>query len=420
MPFRASPLIVLLGAVLATPGYSQDAPLGANIEALLEYAREHNPDLASMRFDAEAAQARITPAAALPDPVLSAEFQDITRMGEQSPTLLPSRVGSTRYALMQELPWPGKRGLKREAAESLSDAANWRVSGSWREQRSRIKSTFAQLYFLQDIERLTQEILGTTNRLEQISSARYAAGLVPQQDVIRAQLEQTALREMLVVLDGERQQLQGRMNALLGRAIDAPLLPPQHIWSLPPHEDQIFSDLRARVRKNNPLLQAETSQISAAEKNRDLAYRNRFPDFNVGIAPIQYGNAIREWELMVEFNIPLQQGSRRALERESEAMLSAAQTRRDAITNQILASLQENVIALESDRRSLTLIKSNRIPQSELSFHSALVGYENGKLDFATLLEAQTQLRQARLAQIQTEMDTRIRLAEIERIAGDE
>ena len=37
----------------------------------------------------------------------------------------------------------------------------------------------------------------------------------------------------------------------------------------------------------------------------------------LGVTPVQYQNSINEWQLMVEVNIPLQQSSRRARERES-------------------------------------------------------------------------------------------------------
>jgi cobalt-zinc-cadmium efflux system outer membrane protein len=55
------------------------------------------------------------------------------------------------------------------------------------------------------------------------------------------------------------------------------------------------------------------------------------------VTPIQYQNEVKEWELMVEMNIPLQQSSRRAQERESESMLNAARARKEATANQVLS-----------------------------------------------------------------------------------
>ena len=60
------------------------------------------------------------------------------------------------------------------------------------------------------------------------------------------------------------------------------------------------------------------------------------------------------------------------------------------------------------------------LPQSELTFQAALAGYENGKVDFATLLDAQRQIRQARLNQLKARAETQARLAELEKIIGED
>ncbi|RDD94894.1 TolC family protein [Acidovorax sp. BoFeN1] len=417
---RLSLGVVVVSLALSSMVHAQEAKLGSSVEGLLQAARERNPEIASMRFDADAAAERVAPAGALPDPKLRTELRDITRMGEQNPTLLPGRVGSTRYVLMQDFPWMGKRGLKREVAESQAQAARSRAAGAWVELAGKIKTTYAELYYLDQNDRLSREILDLMAQLEKVAQVRYAGGLAAQQDVIRAQVEQTTMRNELIALDAERLQLQSKLNALVGRPTSEILAAPEQIRALPSPEQVSFAALEGRARMNNPLLRTEESQIRAAEKNRELTYKNRYPDFNVGISPIQYRGSIKEWELMVELNIPLQQDSRRAQERESEAMLAAARSRQEDVTNQVLADLYANVAGFESARRSLALTTESLLPQSELTFRSALAGYQTGKVDFATLLDAQRQIRQSILNQIKAGVEAQKRLAEIERIVGEE
>lgn len=417
---RLSLGVVVVSLALSSMVHAQEAKLGSSVEGLLQAARDRNPEIASMRFDADAAAERVAPAGALPDPKFRTELRDITRMGEQNPTLLPGRVGSTRYVLMQDFPWMGKRGLKREVAESQAQAARSRAAGAWVELAGKIKTTYAELYYLDQNERLSREILDLMARLEKVAQVRYAGGLAAQQDVIRAQVEQSTMRNELIALDAERRQLQSKLNALVGRPTSEILAAPEQIRALPSPEQVSFAALEGRARMNNPLLRTEESQIRAAEKNRELTYKNRYPDFNVGISPIQYRGSIKEWELMVELNIPLQQDSRRAQERESEAMLAAARSRQEDVTNQVLADLYANVAGFESARRSLALTTESLLPQSELTFRSALAGYQTGKVDFATLLDAQRQIRQSILNQIKAGVEAQKRLAEIERIVGEE
>lgn len=406
----------------AAPAAAQDktAAPGATLESLLQYARERNPEYAAMQQEAAAAEERVYPAGALPDPKLRNEFRDITRMEEQNATLLPARVGSNRYLLMQDVPWFGKRDLKREVAQYEAEGAKGRALGTWTDIAARIKTGYAQLYYVHRSERLTQEIVDLMARLEKIAQVRYAGGLAAQQDVIRAQVEQTNLRNELVALENERRQLEARMNGLLARPADAPLAEPAVLRPVPPPARLDYAALEARVRERNPQLFADEARIRSAEKSRELAYKNRYPDFTFGLAPIQYRNSVREWEVMVELNIPLQQKTRRSQEREAEAMLSAARARKEATSNAVLAELTEMLSGIEAARRTESIIAGSLLPQADLTFQSALASYQNGKVDFATLLDAQRAIRQAKQSQLKAQAEAQAQLAQIEKLVGEE
>jgi len=413
-------LVAVLAASASDPALADDALPGRDVQSLLAFAREHNPEYAGLRYEAEAAAERVTVAGSLPDPKLRTELMDLTRGGQQPASLSPSRVGSTRYTLLQELPWFGKRDLKREIAELEAEGAQGRAFGGWADIAARIKTAYAQRYYLRQSERLTQEILDLMHRLEKVAQIRYASGLAAQQDVIRAQLEQSALRGELIALDSEQRQLQSRLNALLGRPAPAALADPAQLRALPDAARLDFSALEEKLRTRNPQLLAEASRVKAADRSRELAYKNRYPDFTVGFVPNQFQNAVRQWDLMVEMNIPLQQSSRRAQEREAEAALAAAQSRQSATATQVLSGLAESLAGLDAARRNDDLLANSLLPQAEASFRSALAAYENGKVDFATLLDAQRQIRQARQKRIRAQAEGQARLAEVERLLGEE
>ena len=117
-PVRLIALMLAIG--FGMPAWAEEAVIGSTVDSLLEFAKTRNPEYAAMQAEADASGQRITSAGALPDPKFRIELRDITRMGEQNATLSPSRVGSTKYLLMQDLPWFGKRDLKREIAGSRS------------------------------------------------------------------------------------------------------------------------------------------------------------------------------------------------------------------------------------------------------------------------------------------------------------
>lgn len=414
-------LVFLATTGLSGPVVAQEVALGADLPGLLAYARAQSPELRAMRDEADAAAQRVGPAGALPDPVLRVELMNINNYGTDSaPSLLPWRVGETKYTLMQSLPGWGKRELKRDAAAADAKQADARAAGTWAELSARIKATYAEYFRAAGNERLADEVLGLMSRLEQIAQARYAGGLAVQQDAIRAQLEQTAMRTELIALEAEKRQIGARLNALLARDGSSPLAEPQVLRPLPALVTADAASLAERARTRNPLIAAELARLSGAQKNRELTQRNRYPDLLVGVAPSQMGSRITTWGVMFEVNIPLQQESRRSQEREADAMVSAARSRAEALQNQLLGDLGANLAGLDAARRTEALIRTQLLPQSELSAKSAVASYETGKADFAMVLDAQRQIRKARQELLKTQVEAQMRLADIERIVGED
>src|SRR3546814_16667293 len=75
---RRSPLRPLLSCVLAGALWSLVLPVTANepvpgrsLESICTWVLEHNPELRALNFEAQAAEARILTAGALPDPTAS-------------------------------------------------------------------------------------------------------------------------------------------------------------------------------------------------------------------------------------------------------------------------------------------------------------------------------------------------------------
>jgi len=421
-----TPRLARLAAVLAFAAANAWAQppeqlIGGQVESLLEFARSRHPEFAALRAEADAAAARIEPAGALPDPMLRTELRDVTNEGmDASGNLLPPRIGSARYTFSQALPWFGKRDLRREVAGAAADEAQARARAGWIDLATRIKLTYAQHHVHLISIRYAQENLDLMRRVAEIARTRYASGFGGQQDALRAQSEIIAMETDLVMLEGESAQASARMRALLGRPENVKLRPPERLRPLPPVAKLDMAALEARLRANNPQLAADDARITGAEKGRDLVARNRYPDVNLGISPTQTRNRVSEWELMFEINIPLQQGSRRAQEREAELNLEAARLRRQGNLNQSLAELSESLAGLEVARRLESLVSSGLLPQAELNLNAALAAYENGRADFAAVLDAHRQLRRARGELVKARGDQQIRLAEIEKIVGEE
>lgn len=397
-----------------------NGPVGANVQELLQWADTHNPELAAMRYEIDAANERVTPAGSLPDPVFRAELQDFAGPGAPDGfNPFPGKGSGTKYTLMQSFPLWGKRDLRKEVAAAGVEEFKGRRWAAVAEIHARIKSAYAQYYQTFGLKKLNEEILQVLDDLEAVTQVRYASGLIPQQDVIRAQVEKTNLRSEIITLESEQKQAAAKLNAMIGRPQSAAILEPQSLRRIP-SEKLDAAALQEKIARSNPLLATQSAQISAADANRRLVEKNRYPDVTLGISPIQRGGSIDSWEAMIEVNIPIRFESRRSQENEAGAMLAAAKERQQAISNQVIGELLENLAAYQAAEKQEHLIADTLLPQAELTFRSALAGYETGKVDFATLLDAQRAIKLARQDKLKAQVEQELRISEIEKMVGEE
>jgi outer membrane protein TolC len=408
---------VAAAALFCSAAAAQASP-GATVQSLLDYARGANPEFALMQREADAAGARVTPAGNLPDPSFSIEWRDITKDGEINPTLSPSRVGSTKYTVRQMFPWPGKRDLARSAAEASATQTSEAARATWNELAMKLKVAHARRWELAQRREIAGEIDALLGQLESITRTRYAGGLAAQADAVRALSERTMLRGELISLGAQARSADAMVNGLLARAPDAPLAAPNGL-RLPADELQ-FVRLAERLRDRNADLAVDRARIDGAERSRDITYRNRYPDFSLAVSPIQKGGRLADWDVMFEITIPLQQGTRRAQEMEAEAMLAAANARREATLQRALGELGTALAQLEGAREMERLTETSLLPQTRVNLQAALAAYETGKVDFAALLEAERQVRQAQLSLLAAKVEAQMRLAEIERLIGED
>jgi outer membrane protein TolC len=321
--------------------------------------------------------------------------------------------------MRQTFPLGDKRGLRRGVAEAEVAAADARRGATLAELRTKAKTAYGQYWYATQAHRVTDGVRALMIDLEQIARARYGNGLVPQQDVIKAQTEVTAMRTELLTLASERRQAAARLNGVLARPADAPLADAEVPREVPARAYD-FAALTKTVVERNPQLAVQSAQLATASRTAELVRANRWPDLTFGVAGIQRGTRLTEYELMVEVNIPWQRDVLRANESEALAMRSAAEAKREAAAAQLQGELGQNWAALDALREQAAILRETLLPQAQLTFESALSAYQAGRVDFGTLLDAQRAIRKARLDLLKVQLEQQTRLAEIERVVGED
>lgn len=412
-------LVIALGTGSAFGQSSADlSRLGSTPQDLIEFARQSNPGFAAARAEAAAAHERTTPAGTLPDPTFELELMDATNtMNNRSASLLPGQVGQTRYRITQPLPGWGKRELAVKAAVAQATQADAMEDIAWVELAARVETLWLRYYAADRELAHAHEALALLQGLEDISLARYKLGLLPQQAVLRMQREITSQRLALVEIEQRRKGLATGLNGLLGRAHDAPLALPLDPEPLP--DGLEASALFQAASSANPEVMAAANGIDVARAERERTYRDRLPDFAVGLTNNRPYEGKASWDVMFEVMIPLQQSSRRAKEREAEYLLMAAEARREDARARATGKLGKAWSMYTQGRETLRLLDHTLLPQAQATRDASRAALSSGTVDFDSVLEADRQLIDIRTRRLLTELDTRLALTEIKKLTGE-
>src|SRR5690606_29522680 len=415
-PLWHLPACVLAGALwmLALPVTATEPVPGHSLESIRAWVLEHNPELRALDFEAQAAEARILPAGALPDPMASVGFRGLD---PDKPWRTAGADREIDYALRQRFPLWGKRGLARTAASQDAVAAGLDRLTTARDLLAEAETAYARYWHADQAVAVLDRRIALLRQVEEIAGVRYALGRAAQQDAIRAQVEQTSVQRARIERVAARQEAAATLSAVLGRRSDAPLATPGEAPRLVVHSASLAEALDGADA--HPAVRSQQARAEAAHTNVVLERRNRFPDITVGVGAMQLGNGIESTELMLEVEIPFQQRARRERERESRLLEDAALARMDATLRAVEERGASAWARWTSARERRQLIENTLLPQADATWQSALASYQVGEVDFGTLLEALNEWQGADLARLDALRDELVGVAAVRAVEGE-
>lgn len=415
MMTRIAACVLLLAL---TPGLAHSAAppvLGANLDALVEAARAMSPELAASALRAEAALSRAQGAGTLPDPTFRVQLRDIDRAAN---SIEPTRVNRIDYTVEQEFPLWGKRDLARGVA-----AANAAQTVAGRDQTAldlvaAVKTAYSDYYGATEAGRVAVDIKQTLDLMAQVAQRRYEQGSGTQQDAILAGVEAAHVQTEILKRNADQRRAASRLNALLNRPVNAPLATPETLPALPSIDALNLQILVTRLESANPALKAQDAAVAAAQGTQSLAKKSWYPDVAVSLSVVDQNRRWQGYEAMVSVKIPLNGTLRRAEIGAATAELGASQSRRAAMAANARQQLEAAYWDFEEASQIAAVLHETHIPQTELALKSAIAAYQQNRIDFLTLLEAQRRAFQNRLEHLNYLVNEQRAVAEIEKLVG--
>ena len=356
------------------------------LAALLREALGQNPDVARSLALQAAEQERIPQARALPDPSLTLGLQND---GFQS--IQVGRMETSYYQVMltQPLPWPGKRGLRGDLASLGLSAARSQAERTRLSLVADLKRAYYGLLLVRGQLELLDQQAFFWGQASELTRVRYQAGQGAQVDLLRAQLEQTRLRQSRLALQSEQRIALASLNRLRNQPPAAPVPTGSRLAELAAPGAGAPVDWMARAEQESPELQAARIGARQAERGLDLARRERYPDLAVSAGLMPRGGLEPMWYAGVSVSLPLwsRQKQQRAIA-EQEYRVRAQGSEAESLRNLLGQRIQERSAQLEAARDSLQLYQEGLLVQSEASFQANLAQYQAGRAPFVAVLES--------------------------------
>ena len=259
-----------------------------------------------------------------------------------------------------------------------------------------------------------------TRHLFDVAEARHATGgsLI---DVTRAQVELSRVEADVVTDATLMESARSHLNALLARDADAPLGPPVEVEPMIPSWD--VPTLVAKARDSRP----EFKQALAERESREYAVKAAereatWPSFSVGALYFPPTTAMPEhsYGASLSMSLPWLWGAAGDRKEAAREFARAASTGVSAARIPIDAE----VVTAESKARSaayrLQVLRDRTLPASRRSFDVAQSGFESGRIDLMTVLDARRSVVDVEHEIVMARSDLDHALTDLEAAVGTE
>jgi outer membrane protein TolC len=390
------------------------------LQVLIHKMLVQNPQLQSARSQQQSANAAVSAAGTMPDPVLGF---NIMSLPVNSFSFHQAPMTGKQITLMQRFPFPGKLNIIEDIAQKEALIKEEKVRELRNQLIKQLKKAYYNLFYVDRALGSIEKSKKVMKQLVSIAETHYSVGKGLQQDVLRAQLELTKLMDKNITFRQKRSSLAGKLNTL----IDAP--PDQPVGTIPalpmPQFSFTLSQLKAKANERRPLLAAWQTVIDQSKNEVVLAKKQIFPDFSVGVGYTQRDklhNGMKGYDfLSAMFKINLPVFFKRKQNQQVQKMKLMQRSDREQyrhIRNEVYQHLQDAYTKLQKNKQLVDLYRKGAIPQAKQSFKSTMSAYQNGKVDFHTLLDSELSLFHMRLSYYRAVSDYNKNLAKLEAATG--
>ena len=380
---------------------------------LVEESLDRNPEIESARQQMAVMGAKVPQEASLPPP-------ELIFMREGMPSFRYSEAMFSRIEIMQMLQYPAKISTRREIAEINADHAHHDHMEKEFDVLYRLKSAYAELWYLQQSIALTRRNGDLLLDALAVVRVRYGAGSAGEEAVLKASLESARNDNLVVSLRQRELAMKSMIMAILDRpdgdTLGIAVMPDSLVLNVS------LDTLIARGMEYRPMLQHDSLAVVEQKALLSAARQEYIPDLRIGLqymtAPMTGFNG---WTVTAGITLPFAPwalGARSGKIDESEAGISRAAAALAASRAMVRAEIRDRYSRAVADRQQVEMYRATMLPRAERALQSALAAYRSGRGDLLMVLDSCRMLSDLTMEALMLRMDFARSIAGIEQEIG--
>ncbi|MGH6849757.1 MAG: efflux transporter outer membrane subunit [Methylocella sp.] len=316
------------------------------------------------------------------------------------------------------------------------EAAGAQVEAAKNQRRDMLVSTLAelardyiQLRGVQAQIAISNENLATANDILQLTKTRAAKGLTTQLDVENAAAEAASIRAQLPGLENQESMEINALSLLLDEPPDSLRRELARAKPVPPAPPRVPLGIASELARRRPDIRAAEAQLHAATADIGVAVADFYPSVKLNANNAYAGlNALDlkdlwkgsslQYVLGPSLSIPIFDGGRL----KSTLELREIQQQEAAITYhktvlQAWHDVINTLVAYRTEQRRRARLK-DQVDHSRRALALSRARYNNGVIDFITVLDAERTYLQAELQYVQSTVNVSTNLVQLYKALG--
>ncbi len=417
-----------------------------NLETLIQEALRANPTITALEKKRDAMWQRPPQEKSWDDPEISL---GIVNLNTDDFDFNKIDMTMKQIGITQTIPMPGITSLKEKAAIQEAKSVDQLLAEGKLKIIREVKTAYFNLFInyahLQTAEK-NKKLMAT---FVEIARRKYEVGKGLQQDILKAQVEQSKYIERIVQLEQLKKSYTADLNRLRNRdpashlngiptiAKRTVLLKEEELQSLALAQNPVLLSLQHLIDKNETDYQLAKKQyvpsvtVSAMYGQRE-GFRTKHGTFPATVlnengttsdalvnVPGQAENRPDVFSFIVGFKVPLWfKNKQNKKVSESFSLLEEAKAQHAAVKNALQYQIHDLVAKATKSAQLIELYDTGIIPQATQSLNSAIAAYEVGTVDFLSLIDNQITLCNFETQRSEILADYEKALAELEMVVG--